>query len=88
MNSNRQTCDNRRAASLLSIAGHILARVPLNRILTHMEQDLLPESQCGVRQGRGTVDMVFAARQEKYQEQNCLLYTTFVDLTKAFDSQS
>ncbi|XP_076069732.1 uncharacterized protein LOC143041608 [Oratosquilla oratoria] len=32
-------------------------------------------------------DMVFAARQlqEKCQEQNVGLYTTFVDLTKAFD---
>jgi len=34
--------------------------------------------------------MIFAARQlpEKYQEQNSELYTTFVDLTKAFDMVS
>ena len=34
------------------------------------------------------MDMIFAARQlqEKCQEQRCDLYTTFVDLTKAFDS--
>ena len=32
--------------------------------------------------------MIFAARQlqEKCQEQRCDLYTTFVDLTKAFDT--
>ena len=39
---------------------------------------------------QGTVDMIFTARQlqEKCQEQKCDLYTTFVDLTKAFDNVS
>ena len=89
---NRQSCDNHRGISLLSIAGKILARVLLNRLTQHLEQDppLLPESQCGFRASRGTVDMIFAARQlqEKCQEQNSKLYTTFVDLTKAFDPVS
>ena len=89
---NRQCCDNHRGISLLSIAGKILARVLLNRLLVHLEQEqgVLPESQCGFREGRGTVDMVFAARQlqEKCQEQHQQLYTTFVDLTKAFDTVS
>ena len=87
---NRQSCDNHRGISLLSIAGKILARVLLNRLLEHLEQDLLPESQCGFRAGRGTTDMIFAARQlqEKCMEQHCDLYTTFVDLTKAFDTVS
>ena len=51
---------------------------------------LLPESQCGFRKERGTTDMMFAARQlqKKCQEQNFDLYTTFVDLTKAFDTVS
>ncbi len=51
---------------------------------------MLPESQCGFRQGRGTVDMIFAAckLQEKCQEQNVSLYTIFLDLTKAFDTLS
>ena len=55
-----------------------------------MEDGHLPESQCGFRQGRGTVDMIFAARQlqEKFQEQHRDLYTTFVDLTNAFDTVS
>ena len=83
---NRQTCDNHRDISLLSIAGKILARVLLNRLIDHLEDGLLPGSQCGFRPGRGTADMIFAARQlqEKCQEQNVGLYTTFVDLTKAF----
>ena len=87
---NRQSCDNHRGISLLSIAGKILARVLLNRLLQHLEQGLLPESQCGFRAERGTVDMIFAARQlqEKCQEQHSDLYTTFVDLTKAFDTVS
>ncbi|XP_069960323.1 RNA-directed DNA polymerase from mobile element jockey [Cherax quadricarinatus] len=87
---NRQACDNHRGISLLSIAGKTLARVLLNRLNEHLEQGLLPESQCGFRKDRGTIDMVFAARQlqEKCQEQNADLYSTYVDLTKAFDTVS
>ena len=67
---NRQACDNHRGISLLSIAGKILARVLLNRLINHQEQGQLPESQCGFRKRRGTIDMIFAARQlqEKCQE--------------------
>ena len=40
------------------------------------------------RGGRGTVDMIFAARQQhdKCQEQYGDLFITFIDLTKAFDT--
>ena len=85
---NPQVCDNHRGNSLLSIAEKILARVLLNRLNEHLERsELLPESQCGFRKNRGTIDMIFTARQlqEKCQEQNVDLYMTFVDLTKAFD---
>ena len=87
---NRNSCDNHRGISLLSIAGKILARILLNRLNVHLERHLLPDSQCGFRAGRGTADMIFAARQlqEKCQEQNFRLYTNFVDLTKAFDTVS
>ncbi|KAL8572130.1 hypothetical protein ACOMHN_052927 [Nucella lapillus] len=73
---NRQSCDNHRGISLLSIAGKILARVLLSRLLEHLEQGLLPESQCGFRAGRRTTDMIFAARQlqEKCMEQHRDLY--------------
>ena len=54
------------------------------------EQGLLSESQCGFWKERGTIDMVFAARQlqEKCQEQNADFYSTFIDLTKGFDTVS
>ena len=86
----RHLCDNYRGISLLCIAGKILARILLNRLTLHLEQGLLPESQCGFRSERGTADMIFAARQiqEKCQEKLCSLYMTFVDLTKAFDTVS
>ena len=87
---NHQVCDNHRGISLLPIAGKILARILLNRLTTHLDQGLLPESQCGFRKKLGTTDMVFAARQlqEKFQEQNSDLFSTYVDLTKAFDTVS
>nr|VZI29038.1 unnamed protein product [Spirometra erinaceieuropaei] len=85
---NRQVCDNHRGISLVNIAGKIFARTLLNRLNNHLEQGLLPESQCGFRRHRGTMDMIFAARQlqEKCQEMRTHLYSTFVDLTKAFDT--
>nr|VZI32221.1 unnamed protein product [Spirometra erinaceieuropaei] len=85
---NRQVCDNHRGISLLNIAGKIFARILLNRLNNHLEQGLLPESQCGSRRHRGTTDMIFAARQlqEKCQGMRTHLYSTFVDLTKAFDT--
>ena len=79
---NKRSCDNHRGISLLSIVGMILARVLINRLPKHLEQGHLPESQCGFRAGRGTIDMIFSARQiqEKSVEQSQDLYLTFVDL--------
>ena len=88
---NPQVCDNHRGISLLSIAGKILAKILLNRLNAHLDQaGPIPESQCGFRKDRGTIDMIFTARQlqEKCQGQNLDLYITFVDLTKAFDTVS
>ena len=39
----RQSCDNHRGISLLSIVGKILTRVLLNRLIIHLKEDLLPE---------------------------------------------
>ncbi|VDL94862.1 unnamed protein product [Schistocephalus solidus] len=80
---NRKFCDNHISISLLNIAGKIFARILLNRLNGHLEQGLLPESQCGFRQHRGTTARQL---QEKYQEMRNHLYTPFVDLTKAFDT--
>lgn len=85
----RNCCDNHRGISLLCIAGKILARLMLNRLIKHIEKiGLIPESQCGFRPNRGTTDMVFALRQlqEKCSLQGQDLYLVFIDLTKAFDT--
>uniref|UniRef100_A0A183S9S8 Reverse transcriptase domain-containing protein n=1 Tax=Schistocephalus solidus TaxID=70667 RepID=A0A183S9S8_SCHSO len=73
---------------LLNTAWKIFAHILLPRLNGQLEQGLIPESQCGFRQYRGTTDMIFAARQlqGKCQEMRTQLYTTFVDLTKAFDT--
>ena len=70
---NPQVFGNQRGISLLSIAGKILAKILLFRLNVHFDQKgLIPESQCGFRKDRGTIDMIFTTRklQEKSQEQN------------------
>ena len=68
----RRDCGNYRGISLLSIAGKIMARIILNRINSKITPNILPETQCGFRSGRSTMDMVFSLRQiqEKCTEQN------------------
>ena len=82
----RESCNNYRGISLLSIASKIFARILLNRLLV-LAEDVLPESQCGFRPSRGTIDMIFCARQlqEKSQEQQQPAMFIFWDLKKAFD---
>ena len=84
---NLQLCDNWRGISLLSVAGKVFARILANRIAP-IAESVLDESQCGFRKCRGTIDMIFVARQlqEKAREQMCQLYMCFVDLKKAYDS--
>ena len=81
-------CGNSRGISLLSVAGKVLAGVMLRRLLTHVVDIVMPESQCGFRRGRSTIDMMFVARllQEKCREQHQSLFFAFIDLTKAFDT--
>ena len=93
MKGNPQLCDNHCGISLLSIAGKVLASVLLNRLNEHLEQSRLLQKasvDSEFRKDRGTIDMIFTARQlqEKCQEQNMDRYMTFVDLTKAFDKVS
>ncbi|VDM06341.1 unnamed protein product [Schistocephalus solidus] len=85
---NWQLCDNHGGISLVKIAGKIFARIVLTRLNGHLEQGLLRESQCDFRRHRGTTDVIFACHQlqEKCQEMRTHLYTSFVDLTKAFDT--
>ena len=53
----RSECGNYRGIALLSIAGKILARILLNRLVKKISEENLPEAQCGFRPGRSTVDM-------------------------------
>ena len=73
---------------MLSTAGKVLAKILLKRLVNSISEGILPESQCGFRANRSTVDMIFAARQlfEKSREQHQSLYVAFIDLSKAFDS--
>ena len=84
----KDQCDNYRGISLLSVVGKSFARILLNRLLKYVVPNILPESQCGFRPNRGTMDMIFTARQiqEKCQEQQLDLYYCIIDLTKAFDT--
>ena len=81
-------CSNYRGISLLSVVGKILSRIIFKRINLHIADNVLPESQCGFRSGRGTVDMIFTIRQlqEKCQEQCKDLFQVFIDLNRAFDT--
>ena len=71
---------NYRGITLLSIAGKILVRVLLNRLIPTIAQENTPESQCGFRSNRGTADMIFVLRQiqEKCREQNMGLYAALI----------
>ena len=82
----RGDCNNYRGISLLSIVGKLFARVILKRLQV-LANRIYPESQCGFRAGRSTIDMVFSVRQlqEKCREQGRPLFMAFIDLTKAFD---
>ena len=84
----RSLCGNSRGIALLGTAGKVYARILLDRLIKIISEDVLPESQCGFRANRSTIDMVFAARQlmEKTREQHRNVYVAFIDLSKAFDS--
>ena len=83
---NRSDCNNYRGISLLNIVEKVFARITLTR-LQRLAERIYPESQCGFRSHRSTIDMIFSIRQiqEKCREQHMPLYIAFIDLTKAFD---
>ena len=80
-------CDNWCGISLLDVVGKLFTKVVQVR-LQRVAEEVLPDSQCGFRVGRGCADMVFCTRQlvEKAREHNTTLYLLFVDLRKAYDS--
>ena len=84
----RTDCGNYRGISLLSIADKIFARILLNRLPTHITPYVVPETHCGFRGNRSTIDIILCLRQlpEKCIEQGRPLYVVFVDFSKAFDT--
>lgn len=83
---NVSDCSSYRGISLLSTAGKVLAHI-INKRLSLLAETLLPETQCGFRPGRGTIDAIFVVKQikKKSLEQHRPLFMCFVDLEKAFD---
>ena len=52
-------CSNYRGISLLDIVGKVFARVVLSRLKV-LSDRVYSDSQCAFREGRSTVDMIFA----------------------------
>ena len=84
----KSVCGDYRGISLLESVGKVFSKLLLDRLNKWICPKVIPESQCGYRSGRGTMDMIFSVRQlqEKCIEHHVGLYQVFVDLTKAFDT--
>ena len=56
--------------------------------LQQLAENVLPESQCGFRRGRGCTDLIFTVGQliEKSNEHRAKVFLIFIDLCKAYDS--
>ena len=79
-------CKNYRGISLMSHVGKLYERI-LERRLRKKVEEMLSESQCGFRPGRGTIDQIAALRLylEKSWEYAIDQHICFLDLEKAFD---
>ena len=84
----KSNCGNYRGISLLEAVVKGFSKVLSNRLIQWICFNVIPESQCDFRTGRGTMGMIFSARQlmEKCIEQGVPLYQVYVDLTKVFDT--
>ena len=58
----RGDCNNYRGISLLNIVGKLFAKVVLMKLRVLAER-IYPESQCGSRAKKATIDMIFSLRQ-------------------------
>ncbi|VDL91112.1 unnamed protein product [Schistocephalus solidus] len=79
--------DQRAKQATREVPGDANSPIHYLRGSNNLEKGPLPESQCGFRRHRGTTDKKAARQlQEKCQEMRTHLYTTFVDMKKAFDT--
>ena len=60
----RGNCNNYRGISLLNIVSKLFAKVVLMKLWV-LAKRIYPESQCGFRAKRATIDMIFSLRQLK-----------------------
>ena len=65
----RSECNNYRGISLLSVSGKVFAKVILIR-LQKLSERVYPESQCGFRAGRSTIDMIFPFANSRRSAEN------------------
>ena len=57
-------CGNYRGISLVAHAGKVALKIVALRLGSYLERErLLPESKCGFRLDRSTVDMMFVVRR-------------------------
>jgi len=59
----QRDCGNYQGISLLSIPSKVMVRTLLNRINHNIKTTIPPETQCGFRAERSTVDMIFTLKQ-------------------------
>ena len=80
-------CSNSRGISLLSVVVKLYGRVLIKRVRAGTEC-AIGEEQCGLMQGRGCMDQVFAVRQvcEKNLANGKNVFWAFMDLEKAYDT--
>ena len=79
---NKDICDNFRR--ILVHSGKVFTRLLLKILMAHICPRIVPESQCGFRVGRSTVDMMFTAlhAKEKYRGHRVDHIQVFIYLTK------
>ena len=87
---NLQVCDIEASLYCQLLGRFLLGSYWTDWMNTWNGQGFYQKASVDSEKKRGTIDMIFTARQlqEKSQEQNVDLYLTFVDLTKAFDTVS
>lgn len=63
-NVDQTGCSNYQVISFMAYAGKIILKTISHRLSEYCEkEEVLPDKQCGLRQGRPTVDMVFFVRR-------------------------
>ena len=81
------SCDNYRGLSLLSHESKILEKLIEIVIKPYLELYCIPESQCGFRSNRSTMDSIFCSRllSQYCFEKGVTLFKCLIDLVKAYD---